>query len=236
MSGAGKFNTECYIWSIFPKINFTAVRLCLWTRRLAPFGIRSSPLSVAFWREQMELSWACLGAMSGVFHICVIIDRSGNRHGVLAKPAVRQMRNQFSKMLLFNEVYLITTKLVGKWLDWCHCATLWSNVITQRSDKEQYGGSVSVCVLHSMQRWLYTLVKYVVTDLSNVGNFIDRLFFLAVLGLCCCTQAFQAFLWLWRARATLRCGAWASHCGGFSLFWSTSSRHVGFSSCGTWPQ
>ena len=29
-----------------------------------------------------------------------------------------------------------------------------------------------------------------------------------------------------RAGATLRCGAWASHCGGFSLQ-STGSRHVG---------
>ena len=26
----------------------------------------------------------------------------------------------------------------------------------------------------------------------------------------------------------------ASHCGGFSLLWSTGSRHAGFSSCGTW--
>ena len=30
--------------------------------------------------------------------------------------------------------------------------------------------------------------------------------------------------------ATLDCGAWASHCGGFSS-WSMSSRHSGFSSC-----
>ena len=29
------------------------------------------------------------------------------------------------------------------------------------------------------------------------------------------------------------CGAWASHCGGFSLLWSMSSRHAGFSSCVT---
>ena len=38
------------------------------------------------------------------------------------------------------------------------------------------------------------------------------LLFLAVLGLHCCTRAFQ----LRRARAALRCGARASHCGGFS--------------------
>ena len=33
------------------------------------------------------------------------------------------------------------------------------------------------------------------------------------MGLCCCTRA---FLWLWRAGATLRCSARASHCSGFS--------------------
>ena len=37
--------------------------------------------------------------------------------------------------------------------------------------------------------------------------------FLAALGLRCCVRA---FLWLRRAGATLRCGARASHCGGFS--------------------
>ena len=36
--------------------------------------------------------------------------------------------------------------------------------------------------------------------------------FLAVLGLCC----MQAFFQLRRAGAALHCGAWASHCGGFS--------------------
>ena len=37
--------------------------------------------------------------------------------------------------------------------------------------------------------------------------------FMAALGLRCCAQA---FLQLWRAGATLRCGVQASHCGGFS--------------------
>ena len=36
---------------------------------------------------------------------------------------------------------------------------------------------------------------------------------LAALGLCCCARAFSK---LWRAGATLHCGARASHCGGFS--------------------
>ena len=33
--------------------------------------------------------------------------------------------------------------------------------------------------------------------------------------------------------ATLRCGARASHCGGFSLLWSMGSRCADFSSCGS---
>ena len=41
------------------------------------------------------------------------------------------------------------------------------------------------------------------------------------------------FLQLQQAGATLRCGAWASHCGGFSLLRSMGSRYTGFSSCGS---
>ena len=41
------------------------------------------------------------------------------------------------------------------------------------------------------------------------------------------------FLYLQRVGATLRCGARASHFGGF-LLWSMGSRHVDFSSCGMW--
>ena len=51
------------------------------------------------------------------------------------------------------------------------------------------------------------------------------------------------FLQLQRARATLRCGAWASHCGGFSCCGArapgTRASVVvahGLSSCGTWAQ
>ena len=44
------------------------------------------------------------------------------------------------------------------------------------------------------------------------------------------------FLQLWRAGATLHCGAQASNCGGFSLLQSTGSRRTGFSSCGSWVQ
>ena len=45
--------------------------------------------------------------------------------------------------------------------------------------------------------------------------FILFILFLAALGLRCCTRA---FLWLRQAGATLCCGAWASHCGGFSCW------------------
>ena len=48
----------------------------------------------------------------------------------------------------------------------------------------------------------------------------------------------MGFLQLRRAGATLHCGEWASHCSGFSCCGaralSTGSKHVGFSSCGTW--
>ena len=61
--------------------------------------------------------------------------------------------------------------------------------------------------------------------------------FLAALGLHCCMQA---FLWLWRAGATLLCGAWASHCGfshrGAQALGVQASVVVahGVSSCGSW--
>ena len=44
------------------------------------------------------------------------------------------------------------------------------------------------------------------------------------------------FLQLRQVRSTLCCGVWASHCSGFSLLQSMGSRHVDFSSCGTWAQ
>ena len=39
------------------------------------------------------------------------------------------------------------------------------------------------------------------------------------------------FLYLCRAGALLRCGVWASHCGGFSCVERMGSRRAGFSSC-----
>ena len=67
--------------------------------------------------------------------------------------------------------------------------------------------------------------------------FILFILFLAVLGLCCHAQA---FLWLQRAGATLRCSAQASHCGGFSCgaqavcMWVSVVVAHGLNSCGSW--
>ena len=59
---------------------------------------------------------------------------------------------------------------------------------------------------------------------------------MAVLGLCCCTPAFSS---CGKCGATLRCGAWASHCGGFSCCraralgaWASVVLAHGLSSCG----
>ena len=54
-----------------------------------------------------------------------------------------------------------------------------------------------------------------VVPFSDIGHsfFFLIILFLSALGLRCCAQA---FLRLWRAGATLHCGAWASHCSGFS--------------------
>ena len=48
--------------------------------------------------------------------------------------------------------------------------------------------------------------------------------FLTALGLRCCTQAFSSCS---KRGLLFRCGAWASHCGGFSLLWSMGCRHTG---------
>ena len=51
------------------------------------------------------------------------------------------------------------------------------------------------------------------------------------------------FLYLWQAGATLRCGTWASHCGGFSCCraqalgtWASVVVVQRLSSCGLWAQ
>lgn len=52
--------------------------------------------------------------------------------------------------------------------------------------------------------------------------------YLAVLSLCCCTQAFPSS---WQAGATSSCGEWASHRGGF-FCWVACAPW--FNGCGTW--
>ena len=65
-------------------------------------------------------------------------------------------------------------------------------------------------------------------------------FFFAALGLCC---RLWAFLLLWWAGATLPCGVWVSHCGGFSCCgawapgtWASVVVAHGLSSCGVQAQ
>ena len=66
-----------------------------------------------------------------------------------------------------------------------------------------------------------------------LNKFIYLSLFLAVLGLCCCAHGLSL---------VAASGGYSSlRCVGFSLRWllllqSTGSRHVGFSSCGTWAQ
>ena len=51
--------------------------------------------------------------------------------------------------------------------------------------------------------------------------------FLVTLGLHCCKGTFSSCS-EWGLLSS--CGAWASHCGGFS--WGAQARRMGFSSCG----
>ena len=63
------------------------------------------------------------------------------------------------------------------------------------------------------------------TQVSHLPSSVLSFFFL--FGCVGSLLLHTGFLQLWRAGATLCCGAWASHCGGF-LF-----QCVGFSSCGS---
>ena len=81
----------------------------------------------------------------------------------------------------------------------------------------------------------YFILKHI---FLKINLFILNLF-LAALGLRCC--ACTGFLQLRRAGATLRCGARASHCGGFSCcgawalgMWASGVVALGLSSCGSW--
>ena len=68
-----------------------------------------------------------------------------------------------------------------------------------------------------------------VQDSSPKTGLFCRVFFFGCVG---SSLLHAGFLQLWRAGATLGCGAQASHCSGFSLR-NTGSRRMGFSSCGS---
>ena len=60
---------------------------------------------------------------------------------------------------------------------------------------------------------------------------LQVLFFICLFG---CTESSllcKVFLQLWWKGATLHCGAWASHCSGFSCCRAQAPEHAGFSSC-----
>ena len=73
---------------------------------------------------------------------------------------------------------------------------------------------------------------------DKIGYFlkINKFIYLFIFGCVGSSLLCTGFLQLRRVGATLRCGVWASHCGVFFLLWSMGSRHMGFSSCGTWAQ
>ena len=86
------------------------------------------------------------------------------------------------------------------------------------------------------------------TSFLKVFIYLFIYLFLAALGLCCCMRAFSSCRLLFVVVhgllivvATLRCGAWASHCGGFSCCGaralgagaSVVVAH-GLCSCGSW--
>ena len=76
----------------------------------------------------------------------------------------------------------------------------------------------------------YVFIYFYKSPPSFFHNFIHLL---AMLGLCCC----PGFPLVAASRRLLSsCGAWASHCGGFSYCRAQSLGHSGFSSCHTWAQ
>ena len=93
---------------------------------------------------------------------------------------------------------------------------------------------------------LFYLFHLLCLPKKNVGPmragifFLINLFiylFLAVLGPCCCTPAFSS---CGERGLLFRCGAWASHCGGFSCCraralsaWASVVVACGLSSCGS---
>ena len=73
---------------------------------------------------------------------------------------------------------------------------------------------------------------YMLFQVPGIPSFPPSFMYLAMLGLCCCTQAFSSCS---KWQSTLCCGVEASHCCGFSLQ-STGSRCVGIGRCSMWAQ
>ena len=114
----------------------------------------------------------------------------------------------------------------------------------------------SITFFHkNLTQWMpnaYLLNKSQNNDHS--GNFITFFLFYFIFGHIGSSLLLAGFLWLWRAGTTLRCGARASHCGGFSCCRARALgpqasvvaacglrscgmqalEHVGFSSCNAW--
>lgn len=88
---------------------------------------------------------------------------------------------------------------------------------------KSYSGSkkVMVCLYISLEYKLLILLPF----LKNVFTFQCTGSWLLHVG----------FLWLWRVGAILSCGAWASHCDGFS-YCRASVCEFGPSGCGAWAK
>ena len=99
-------------------------------------------------------------------------------------------------------------------------------------------------------QWAWTEIFHFVYPFKEPT--LDSFFFKTMVFMYACTYVFlfgctgsslpcAGFLWLWQARATLCCGAWASDCWGFSCCRAQAlgtqasvAAACGLSSCGAW--
>ena len=83
------------------------------------------------------------------------------------------------------------------------------------------------CLVVPVQCWIEVVGSH--CCLTLIYLFIYLSIYLFIYG---CVGS-SLLCWVFVAAHGLCCGAWASHCGGFSLLQSMGSRHAGFSSCGS---
>ena len=78
--------------------------------------------------------------------------------------------------------------------------------------------SILVNIPCELEKNVYSLAVgwSVLLDVCRSMQFLKKYFYLFIYGCVGSSLLCSGFLFLRRARATLRCGAWASHCGGFS--------------------